>query len=133
MAQFSDTDKSSLRWFLGYPDITSGASSVAGVLMVSEVQNELEYVMNNVSAGTIARVQGAMLSLDAIEVQMVDALDRVRALKADVVTLNPDEHPKLQAQHRYWVSRICSVLAVKVNPGAAKPGIGISVKVNRRR
>lgn len=132
MTAFADADKSRIRAHLGYPDVDTGASGFGGVVRANEVQNILEFAMNNVTAACVTRVQGFLSSLDGIETQLVDANQRLQALKADVVTLNPAEQEQLMVQYRYWQKRICDLMAVQVNPYANKCGIGVSVRLARR-
>jgi hypothetical protein len=133
MPAFSDTDKSRIRAHLGYPDVDTGASGFGGVVRANTVQNELEFAMDHVTANCVTRVQGFLTSLDGIETQMVEANERLQASKADVVVLNPDEHKELLRQYKYWQSRVCNVMAVKVNPYAESSGLGINVRLARRR
>lgn len=133
MAMFIDADKSRIRTHLEYPDIELGAVSVGGVAFGMAPQNKLEFVMNNMTTNGITRTQVILGYLETIETQQLDALSRLQASKADVVTLNPEELAALLTQYRYWQTKLANQMTVSVNPFAEKSGIGINVRLARQR
>lgn len=133
MAQFTDADKSRIRMHLEYPDIESGAVSFGGVLFAAEPQNKLEYAMNHMTVNGVTNALVTVGYLQTIQAQQIDALSRLQASKADVVTLNPEELNALAKQYTYWQTKLANQLSVEVNPFAKKSGIGVNVKVQRQR
>ena len=113
---FSDTDKERIRYHMNYPNIEIGAQLLGGTAFSTEVSFILEYNMNNMRPEGYNRVMSMLNILDQIELQMVDALTRLKAAKADVVTLNANEHLSLQEQYVYWQDRMAKQLSVPVNP-----------------
>lgn len=130
MAAFSDADKARIRYHLGYPNVDSTLQSYGGVMFAGQAQFSLDYAMNNVMNTSVALITKNLDILDQIETQMVAALERLQAAKADVVTLNPTEHADLQGQYAYWQNRLSMQLSVPVNP--YKPNNGAS-GLNMRR
>lgn len=124
MAQLSDTTKDRVRLHLSYPLVDQTSRAVASVVLSDNSVFVLESQMNNVSATAEAFVTPILDNLDAIKLQMVDALERLQARKADVVELNPNEHGDLQGQYKFWRTELCNLLCVTVNPHAQGQGSG---------
>lgn len=131
MAAFDDATKARLRYHLGYPAVDSTLLQAGGVTYAGTPQFRLEHAMDNVSDAGIPQVTQNLDILDTIEAQMVSALQRLQADKADVVTLNRQEHLDLQNQYSYWQGRICNQLDVTVNPyqaGQATNSLNVRVR-----
>lgn len=118
MATFTDEDKARVRYHLEYPNVERDTTAIAGAVFYSDASFVLESMLNAVSAAAIPMIQRTLTIMDNIELQMVDALQRLQASKADVVTLNPHEHLALQENYIYWQTRLCKQLSVQVNPNA---------------
>lgn len=118
MAAFSDEDKARIRYHLEYPNVEQNTTAIAGAVFHSDAFFKLESMMQSVSTAAVPLIQRTLDIMDSIELQMVDALQRLQAAKADVVTLNPHEHLALQENYIYWQNRLCKQLAVVVNPNA---------------
>lgn len=130
MASLSDADKDRVRYHLEYPMLTSAVSTVASVVMHSDIRLVLENQMDNVSPTITTYVQKCLNILDKIETQMEDAFERMQVLKADVVQINNNEESDLMAQYQHWRNRLCNLLAVTVNPFALSNG-GNSINFKR--
>lgn len=122
MAALTDADKARVRYHLGYPMLDSSSYVVASAVMHSDLRLILEANMNNVSADALTYVPLILTNLDTIDAQKLDALSRLQASKADVVTLNANEQGDLQTEYVKWQMRLCNALAVTVNQWAVQGG-----------
>ena len=128
-ATFSDLDKARVRYHLEYPNTASVVTVIGGTVRTADTQYVLEAMLNNIVPEAAAMLTRVLDILDGIEQQMVDANTRLQASKADVVTLNPEEHSKLEGTYLYWQGRLSKQLDVPVNPQAPRSGLrGLNVK-----
>ncbi len=113
--QLQETDKVRVRYHLNYQSVDPQSPIYAGAVMYLQDQFLLEEVMNHVEDLQVPRIQNMLSILDGIEAQMVDALTRLQASKADVVTLNPNEHAQLGQQYFYWQNRLSIIMGMPIN------------------
>lgn len=128
--QLQETDKVRVRYFLNYQSVDPQSPIFAGAVMYLQDQFLLEEVMNHVEDLMVPRIQNMLAILDGIEAQMVDALTRLQASKADVVTLNKNEHAQLSEQFYYWQVRLSISIGMPINRVKLN-GNGFSVNVIR--
>jgi hypothetical protein len=131
MASLSSDDKMRVRTHLGYPDTDTIGQGYAGLVWSSDNLNQLEYAMNEVREGAIPTIQKFLSYLDRIEAQQIDALGRLRAVKADVVTLNKDEHSELLVQYKHWQGRLATQIGARVNPFQESSGVSLNITHSR--
>lgn len=120
---FADNDKARIRYHLEYPNVARVTTSIGGVVRNSDAEFVLEAMMENIIELAQPLILRTLDILDGIELQMVEALARLQAAKADVVTLNPEEHSALQGQYSYWQGRLSKQLSVPVNPDTPEGGV----------
>jgi len=126
---FADIDKARIRYHLEYPNVARATTSIGGVVRNSDVEYVLEAMMENILPQAQPLILRTLDILDGIELQMVEALARLQASKADVVTLNPQEHGALQGQYAYWQGRLSKQLDIVVNPNAPNSNVrGLNVR-----
>ncbi len=125
----SPEDKSLVRYHMGYPDIDTAQYLLGGVTFSVPTQFLLENQMNQVRDTAVPRIQQLTGILETIEQQMVDALGRLRAVKADVVTLNPTEHLDLEVQYKRWQNKLAMILNAYVNPSSNGGVYGINARM----
>lgn len=128
---FTDDEKARIRYHLEYPNVQSVVTSIGGVVRYSDIQLVIEAMMGNIKPEAENLIRRTLDILDGIELQMVDALQRLQASKADVVVLNPQEHGKLEEQYSYWQGRLAKQLDVAVNPEAPRGALrGLNARLN---
>lgn len=119
MVALAAADKERVRYHLNYQNIDTGSPVYLGLVVWEADQSVLERNMDNLlDDAARERIKKILVFLDTIEDQMIAALERLQASKADVVTLNPHEHEQLIEQYRYWQKRLAYQLGVQVNPRA---------------
>jgi hypothetical protein len=131
MAALDDYDKRRVREHMGYPNTLNITAVYQGVTFQYDYATQLELAMNNIDAEAIPRVQTVLNHMDVIEAQKIDALQRMQVLKADVVTINPQEQQDLDGQYRYWQKRLGNLLNARPNPNDLTNGPGINAKIVR--
>lgn len=131
MAAFTDVDKERIRYHMRYPQVEVAVNVFGGTLYAGTLQFVIEKTMDHVNPLTIPRTQKILDRMDAIEDQMFDANERLQASKADVVTLNPNEHAALEATYLRWQGKLSEILSVPVNPRPPSSGQvgGLNVRV----
>ena len=128
MPGFDDATKARVRTHLGYPATDATLIQQGGVGYVGEAAFVLEYAMNTISDDGVVTGIKYLDIMDTIETQMVDALQRLQASKADVVTLNPTEHLDLQTQYGYWQKRLARLMNVSVFEERGTHGINFRIR-----
>lgn len=127
-----DALKVKVRYHLRYPQVDSATLIAFGILYAGTNQFVIERAMNNVADLAVPEIQRVVANMDAIETQMVDANQRLQASKADVVTLNPNEHLGLESTYSYWQQRLSEMLSVEINPntpsGSGAGGINVRIR-----
>lgn len=132
MASIPEEDKARVRNHLGYPNSTAVvAGEVGGVVYAANPHWAIESAMDKVTDYSITMIQRTLGYLDRIEAQQIDALERLQATRADVVTLNPMEHAELLNQYKYWQGRLATQVGCKINP--FQEGSGVSLNIRHMR
>lgn len=118
---FSDEEKESIRYHLGYLNQEAASSLTFGqptpVQTLFILDSAMDRVLNTAAEDRIRNMLGV---LDRIECTMVEAIDRLAAKQLDGLTLNEAEINKLEFEYYRWAGRIANQLGVPLYPYATK-------------
>lgn len=121
MSNLQEADRARVRHHLGYLSTEPVSSIALGFPSAQQAQFLVERAMDHILPAAVSRVIQQLNILDAIEGQMVDALDRLQAQQLGELKLrNSNEEPVEQdlLEHEYirWAKRLADDLGVPLNP-----------------
>lgn len=112
----TDTQRSSVRYYLGYSDTSAGLYSL------------LEGRMSSLSSEGEARVTTQLTRLDAIETELAAVVTFQKVSRAEEVTLRgPDGVRSVRAEGQRLVRGLAAILDVAVNVDIFSSGSGSGV------
>ena len=123
---FSDSEKTDIRRFCGYP--AYGASD-AGFQnwRFYQIYGLLEFRMNNLSDADAAIVRRYLGTLTLLELAVPRAGDNLDTDQASVWTRNRDEPRDRSRLFDDWRRRLCGFLGVPPGPALANSGLTLVV------
>ena len=112
----SESDKERVRYHLGYLEVQGAASIQFGIPRPLQTVFLLEDAMNNVIANAISRVQKILTVMDGIEERLIEAQDRLAAIRLDSLELRANEPDQLEREYVRWGHRLADILGVPIYP-----------------
>lgn len=137
VGQFSDVEKTRIRYFLGYPDWADAASAVVfGFPSRNQPSYILDDALNLLTPHGASTVRRALCQCEAVEAQMgAGVRDRIKASKLGEMTLNNEEFRHLQKQLDFWTKRLADALGSPCNAYSSMAdsgmGSGRNAKITR--
>lgn len=141
MARLQENDRARVRHHLGYLQTQPSASIQLGFPSASEPLFLVERAMDQLIPEAVPRILQMLNALDAIELQMLDGLKRLKAQQLGELKLRnsneePVEQDLLEKEYARWAMRLSDSLGAPINPfsarfqnglyGGAMPNIPIS-------
>ncbi len=123
---FTDSEKTDIRRFCGYPAYGAGAAGFENWRFY-QVFGLLEFRMNNVSSEEEAIVRRYLAQLAALEFAVPRAADSMDTDQAAVWTRNRTEARDRAALLDDWRRRLCRFFGVPPGAGLADGGITLVV------
>jgi hypothetical protein len=123
---FSDTEKTDIRRFCGYPAYGAGPWGFQGWRFF-QAYGLLEYRLNNLSPAEEAVCRTYLGTLRGLEAAVPQAGQNLDTDQAAVWSRNQDEVRDRFALFDEWRRRLCSFLGVPQGPAFGDPGITLVV------
>jgi len=123
---FSDSEKTDIRRFCGYPAYGAGAAGFQSWRFF-QAYGLLEYRLNNLAPAEEQVVRGYLSTLYALEGAVPQAGGNLDTDQASVWTRNADEVRDRQNLLDDWRQRLCGFLGLPPGPGLATGGITLVV------
>ncbi len=123
---FSDSQKTDIRRFCGYPAYGAGAAGFQGWRFF-QAYGLLEYRLTNLSAAEEAVASTYLATLATLETAVTEAGNALNTAQAAVWTRNPDEVRERTALFDGWRRRLCAFLGVPPGPGLQNAGLALVV------
>ena len=123
---FSDSQKTDIRRFCGYPAYGAGAAGFQGWRFF-QAYGLLEYRLTNLSAAEEAVASTYLATLATLETAVTEAGNALNTAQAAVWTRNPDEVRERTALFDGWRRRLCAFLGVPPGPGLQNAGLVLVV------
>jgi hypothetical protein len=123
---FTDTEKTDIRRFCGYPAYGAAATDMESWRFF-QVYGLLEFRMNNLSDAETAIVRRYLATLRVLELAIPQAGDNLDTDQAAVWTHNRDEVRDRAKLFDDWCRRLCGFFGIP--PGAAMINYGIALVV----
>lgn len=132
----SDSEKQRIAYHMGYPGVTSAASVAYGVPLMMQTNFLIYNVLGQLLDSTIEQVRAISKTMDDIETKLIEAQDRLAALRLEDLYLNNNEADQLEAEYRRWGYRLSDVTGAPVYPYSRRYSNGSgnsvsSVPINR--
>jgi hypothetical protein len=123
---FSDSQKTDIRRFCGYPAYGAGVAGFQGWRFF-QAYGLLEYRLANLSAAEEAVASTYLATLATLETAVTEAGNALNTAQAAVWTRNPDEVRERTALFDGWRRRLCAFLGVPPGPGLQNAGLALVV------
>ena len=123
---FSDSQRTDIRRFCGYPAYGAGAAGFQGWRFF-QAYGLLEYRLANLSAAEEAVASTYLATLATLETAVTEAGNALNTAQAAVWTRNPDEVRERTALFDGWRRRLCAFLGVPPGPGLQNAGLALVV------
>jgi hypothetical protein len=123
---FTDTEKTDIRRFCGYPAYGATASGF-GSWRFFQAYGLLEFRMNNLTDAEAIVVRRYLGTLTVLEFSVPRAGDNLDTDQAAVWTRNRDELRDRTRLFDDWRRRLCSFLGIPAGPTLADSGITLVV------
>ena len=116
----TDEEKVRARYHLGYLNLGTPGSLVAGIPMPSQTIFLLDYNLNNILPAAEPLVRDMLGRLDTTDRQIFEAQDRMQASSVENVTLRADESEALERNYVRWAMRLSDLIHVPLYPYSAR-------------
>ncbi|GAB0115323.1 hypothetical protein [Acidisoma sp. C75] len=123
---FTDSEKTDVRRFCGYPAYGAGASGFQGWRFF-QAYGLLEYRLNNLSPAEESVVRTYLGTLRGLEVGVPQSAQGLDTDQAAVWTRNKDELRDRLTLLDEWRRRLCNFLGLPPGPSFASSGITLVV------
>jgi hypothetical protein len=123
---FTDTEKTDIRRFCGYPAYGAGSSGIQNWRFF-QAYGLLEFRMNNLSDAEAAIVRRYLGTLTVLEFAVPRAGDNLDTDQASVWTRNRDELRDRTRLFDDWRRRLCGFFGIPPGPTLTDSGIGLVV------
>jgi hypothetical protein len=123
---FTDSEKTDIRRFCGYPAYGSTPQGFNGWRFF-QAYGTLEYRMQYLSAAEEAVVRTQLATLRTLESAIPNAATTLDTEQAAVWTRNPDEMAERTRLFDDWRRRLCGFLGLPPGPALADAGIRLVV------
>lgn len=111
----TDTEKTDIRRFLGYPAIGADASGRSSWRFF-DVYGQNEWRMNNLSAPELQQVRLYLSQLYPLETAILGASDNLDTDRAAVWQRNRNEVSDRTGLYNLWRRRLCGFLGIPAGP-----------------
>ena len=117
-----------IRYHMGYPNLSAGPSLAAGVPIDTPYMTLLQRAFSLLLPDAEPLVLSLVDRLDAIDVRIIDAQERMQVSKADGVEMRADETDALEREYMRQVGRLSDTLGCSIYPFSERfksmPGSG---------
>jgi hypothetical protein len=130
----TDVERAAVRYHLGYPGTSMGASLQFGLPRPTATLYMLESAMGGLLEVNVPRVRRILGEMDSIENQMSDARKRMKAIKLGNLETNQSETAELEGEYNRWGNRLADIFLCPYYPFALRfrAGTGASMVQNIR-
>lgn len=123
---FTPEEKARIKHFLGYPDWVSLSQSIQlGYPAASQPAYLVDDAFRRLTLDGEAAVRRDLCECEAIEKQLSESRQRLKATEVAKVKMNMNEREDLRKEMVYWVSRLASDLGVVENPYSQFHHLGV--------
>lgn len=130
---FSDSEKTRVLHFLGYPDWQSLASSIQlGYPASTQPLFLVRDSFQRLSPEGEQAVRRDLCQCEAIEAQLADARSRMRVTKIGEIEVNARESQALRGELTFWTRRLADDLGVFPNPYSQMDYLGMGGGMNAK-
>lgn len=110
----TDTEKSNIRRYLGYPELEAATVYQQGMPRTIETSFVLEQNMLNLTTTGITQVRGILAQIATSRTEIDASLGRLKASELKGIVLNPKELDQRKKHDRWLIGQLAAVLAVKL-------------------
>jgi hypothetical protein len=123
----SSQEKVRVRYHLGYLNVSPAASISFGIPRPLQTVFLVETAMSNLIEDAVGIVRNIVSIMDRIEAKLVEAQDRLAAIKLGEITLREQEGDQLDHEYKRWGQRLADTLGVPLYAYSSryKPGAGV--------
>ena len=125
----SDEEKTRTRYFLGYSDVESGTTSIAGVTVDYEYLPVVVEAIEKINESAEPRLRQLLQKLESVEEQLASSEEMLGVTELSGIKLNVSEAESLDKAYVRWAHRLGELLGVRVNPHSERFKSGINARV----
>lgn len=113
-------EKQRIRYHLGYPSLSTAASLQFGQPALTQTNFLIESALGRLLEESLDQVRSIVLIMDSTETKLVEAQDRLAAIKLEELTLREDETDKLEVEYQRWGRRLGDIVGCPPYPFSAR-------------
>lgn len=119
-AQLSDLEKQDVLRHLGYPTVSLIPSTGLGFPALGQPMFLVALSTNILEPDQVGRVRQYLTQLDSLNIQIMNATQRLQARKVGEIELNPDELDQLDREAFRWANILADLLGGYLNRYSAR-------------
>ncbi len=124
---FSLAERARIRYHLGYPSLQAFTGFRLVFIPVSQRLFLVEKSMDNLLDEAVPLVREHGARLDAINIQLDEARERLQAAILGDITLRPDEPEALRREYYMWARSLADILGCPLNGYSEKFNSGMGM------
>lgn len=137
MIELTDLDRARIRTHLGYPSVAPATSIHMGFPAATQTLFRLESAMSNILQGTVDLVLAKLSALDALDAQISESYNRLKAQQIGELKLRNSNEEKsetdlLREEYKRRAEELADIFGCDLNPHSKRfgPGGGSGSSIN---